>query len=165
MFLAVLAFSTASVKGHPQEAVGKTQPPSQARSKSPAGPATFNEAAPRSATDQSATDQFVEVSNEAGIHFTLTSGGLQKRYIIEAKGGGGVAWIDYNNDGFPDLFFVNGSTFEHWKCGDSPRSALYRNNGDGTFTTLAPAPAWIRPAGVWVCAWATTTTMASTICT
>jgi enediyne biosynthesis protein E4 len=45
-----------------------------------------------------------------------------------------VAWIDYNNVGFPDLFFVNGSTFEHWKRGDSPRSALYRNNGAGPFT-------------------------------
>jgi len=87
-------------------------------------------------TQNSALDQFVEVSKQAGIHFTLTSGGPEKRYIIEAKGGGGVAWIDYNNDGFPDLFFVNGSTFENWKRGDSPRSALYRNNGDGTFTDV-----------------------------
>ncbi|MHB8653043.1 MAG: CRTAC1 family protein [Terriglobia bacterium] len=83
-----------------------------------------------------APDQFIEVSKQAGIHFTLTSGGPEKRYIIEAKGGGGVAWIDYNNDGFPDLFFVNGSTLEDWKRGDSPRSALYRNNGDGTFTDV-----------------------------
>jgi hypothetical protein len=79
----------------------------------------------------------VEVSAEAGIHFTLTSGGPEKRYIIEAKGGGGVAWIDYNNDGFPDLFFVNGSTFEHWKRGDSPPSRLYRNNRDGTFVDVS----------------------------
>jgi hypothetical protein len=83
-----------------------------------------------------ASDQFIEVSKQAGIHFTLTSGGPEKRYIIEAKGGGGVAWLDYNNDGFPDLFFVNGSTFENWKRGDSPRSALYNNNGDGTFTDV-----------------------------
>src|SRR5439155_26062489 len=89
-------------------------------------------AVPRSAT----LDQFVEVSGKAGIHFKLTSGGPEKRYIIEAKGGGGAAWIDYNNDGFPDLFLVNGSTFEHWKRGDSPPSRLYRNNGDGTFTDL-----------------------------
>jgi len=82
-------------------------------------------------------DQFVDVAGQAGIHFTLTSGGPEKRYIIEAKGGGGVAWIDYNNDGFPDLFFVNGSTFEHWRRGDSPRSRLYRNNGDGTFTDVS----------------------------
>src|SRR5206468_2316625 len=89
-------------------------------------------AVPRSAT----LDQFVEVSGKAGIHFKLTSGGPEKRYIIEAKGGGGAAWIDYNNDGFPDLFLVNGSTFEHWKRGNSPPSRLYRNNGDGTFTDV-----------------------------
>jgi hypothetical protein len=79
-------------------------------------------------------DQFVEVSEKSGIHFTLTSGGPEKRYIIEAKGGGGVAWIDYDQDGWPDLFLVNGSTFEHWKKGDSPRSRLYHNNRDGTFS-------------------------------
>ena len=81
-------------------------------------------------------DQFIEVASQAGINFKLTSGGLDKRYIIEAKGGGGVAWIDYNNDGFPDLFLVNGSTLENWKRGDSPSSRLYRNNGDGTFTDV-----------------------------
>ncbi|MBZ5562831.1 MAG: CRTAC1 family protein [Acidobacteriia bacterium] len=79
-------------------------------------------------------DEFVEVSKQAGIRFTLTSGGPEKRYIIEAKGGGGIAWIDYDNDGFPDLFLVNGSTFEHWRRGDSPPSGLYHNNRDGTFT-------------------------------
>jgi len=88
----------------------------------------------RNPVASSTADQFIEVSAKAGIHFTLTSGGPEKRYIIEAKGGGGVAWIDYNNDGFPDLFLVNGSTFEHSKRGSSPRSRLYRNNGDGTFT-------------------------------
>jgi len=82
-------------------------------------------------------DQFVEVSAGAGINFTLTSGGPEKRYIIEAKGGGGIAWIDYNNDNFPDLFLVDGSTFEHWRRGDSPRSRLYRNNGDGNFTDVS----------------------------
>ncbi len=86
-----------------------------------------------------ALDQFIEVSAKAGIRFELTSGGPEKRTIIEAKGGGGVAWIDYNNDGFPDLFLVNGSTFEQWKRGDSPLSRLYRNNGDGTFTDVSAA--------------------------
>ena len=84
-------------------------------------------------------DQFVEVSAKAGIRFSLTSGGPEKRYIIEAKGGGGIAWFDYDNDGYPDLFLVNGSTFEHWKRGDSPRSRLYHNNGDGTFTDVSAA--------------------------
>ena len=84
-------------------------------------------------------DQFVEVSAKAGIRFSLTSGGPEKRYIIEAKGGGGIAWFDYDNDGYPDLFLVNGSTFEHWKRGDSARSRLYHNNGDGTFTDVSAA--------------------------
>jgi len=84
-------------------------------------------------------DQFVEVSAKAGIRFSLTSGGPEKRYIIEAKGGGGIAWFDYDNDGYPDLFLVNGSAFEHWKRGDSPRSRLYHNNGDGTFTDVSAA--------------------------
>ena len=83
---------------------------------------------------QSPADQFIEVSQAAGIQFALTSGGPEKKYIIEAKGGGGIAWIDYNNDDYPDLFFVNGSTFEDWRRGTSPRSRLYRNNGNGTFT-------------------------------
>ena len=134
MFLAALALWAASVKGYPQEGVSKTQPSGVAGSTKPAGPPASGEPALRGGSPPNALDQFVEVSKEAGIHFKLTSGGLEKRYIIEAKGGGGVAWIDYNNDGFPDLFFVNGSTFEQWKRGDSPRSTLYRNKGDGTFT-------------------------------
>ena len=96
-------------------------------------------------------DQFVEVSVKAGIHFTLTSGGPEKRYIIEAKGGGGIARIDYDNDGYPDLFLVNGSTFAHWRRGDSPQSRLYRNNGDGTFTDVAYS------AGIGEVSWLLTT--------
>jgi len=86
---------------------------------------------------RASTDQFIEVSQEVGIRFALTSGGPDKRYIIEAKGGGGIAWFDYDHDDDPDLFFVNGSTFEHWRRGTSPRSRLYRNNGDGTFTDVS----------------------------
>lgn len=90
----------------------------------------------RTSTNPAALDQFIEVSEKSGIRFQLTSGGLEKRYIIEAKGGGGVAWIDYNSDGFPDLFLVNGSTFELSRRSASPPSRLYRNNGDGTFTDV-----------------------------
>jgi hypothetical protein len=86
-----------------------------------------------------AVDQFVEVSKPAGIHFTLSSGGPEKRYIIEAKGGGGIAWFDYDGDGNLDLFFVNGSTFADWRRGTSPRSRLYRNRGDGTFEDASHA--------------------------
>lgn len=91
----------------------------------------------RKASKSAALDQFVEVSKQAGIRFKLTSGGPDKSYIIEAKGGGGIAWIDYNNDGYPDLFLLNGSTFEDWRRGTSPRSVLYRNSRDGTFTDVS----------------------------
>ncbi len=101
----------------------------------------------------STSDQFVEVSRKAGIRFALSSGGPDKRYIIEAKGGGGIAWIDYDNDGDPDLFLVNGSTFEHWESGSSPRSRLYRNNGDGTFADVSSGSGLDRTGwGMGVCA-------------
>ncbi len=82
-------------------------------------------------------ERFVDVARQAGIHFTLTSGGPAKSYIIEAKGGGGIAWIDYNNDGYPDLFLVNGCTFELWRAHRCPRSHLFRNNRNGTFTDVS----------------------------
>lgn len=92
------------------------------------------------------------MSKQAGIRFTLTSGGAEKRFIIEAKGGGGIAWIDHDNDGFPDLFLVNGSTFEHWRRGDSPVSSLFRNNGDGTFADVSAASGLTRTGwGMGVC--------------
>ncbi len=93
--------------------------------------------AARGATPAESPDGFIEVSPASGIHFTLTSGGAEKRYIIEAKGGGGIAWLDYNRDGFPDLFFVNGCTYELWRSQRCPPSKLYRNNGDGTFTDVS----------------------------
>ena len=99
---------------------------------SPAPAAGLNGAEP-----SGALDQFIEVAKPSGINFKLTSGGPEKTYIIEAKGGGGIAWIDYNNDGYPDLFLVNGSTMENWRRGSSPRSHLYRNNRDGTFTDVS----------------------------
>jgi len=77
----------------------------------------------------------------------------REKYIIEAKGGGGIAWVDYDDDGFPDLFFVNGSTFEDWRRGTSPRSRLYHNNGNGTFTDVSAGSGLDRTGwGMGVCA-------------
>ncbi len=134
----ILAFVAASAAG-------------QRRTASPARPPATS--GPTRAAAQGSADQFVEVSQAAGIRFVLTSGGLEKKYIIEAKGGGGIAWFDYDNDGYPDLFFVNGSTFEDWKRGSSPQSRLYRNNRDGTFTDETPASGLHRTGwGMGVCA-------------
>ena len=67
---------------------------------------------------------FVDVTAKAGITFLHTSGATPQKYMFETFGSG-VAWIDFDNDGFVDLYFINGAP------GSS--NALYRNNGDSTF--------------------------------
>jgi hypothetical protein len=85
--------------------------------------------------EQAGTPMFLDVTRAAGIDFHLTCGGPQKLYIMESMCGG-VAFIDYDNDGWPDIFLVNGSTLEDMKTGKGPTSKLYHNNHDGTFTDV-----------------------------
>ncbi len=84
---------------------------------------------------------FTDVSQAAGIHFRHVSGDPEKKYIFEAKGGG-VGLLDYDNDGFLDIYFVNGNTLEDIRRGVSHENALYHSNGDGTYTDVT------RQAGV-----------------
>jgi len=60
-----------------------------------------------------------------------------KKYIIETTGTG-VAIFDYDNDGWPDIFMVNGTTLDGFPAGKTtaPSNHLYRNNHDGTFTDV-----------------------------
>jgi hypothetical protein len=54
--------------------------------------------------------------------------------------GCGCAFFDYDNDGWLDIFLVNGTRFEaDWKAGEAPVSRLYKNNRDGTFTDVTIA--------------------------
>ena len=81
---------------------------------------------------------FEEVAQKAGIDFRHVSGGAAKDYLLESVGGG-VAVFDYDNDGWLDIYFVNGSTFEALdKPGASParRNKLFRNKRDGTFSDV-----------------------------
>ena len=78
---------------------------------------------------------FVDVAQAAGIDFHLTCGGPEKRYIMESMCGG-IAVLDYDNDGWMDIFLVNGSTIEDLKTGKCHPSKLYHNNHDGTFTDV-----------------------------
>ena len=73
---------------------------------------------------------FTDVTRAAGIDFHLTCGSPQKLYIMETMCGG-VAFIDYDNDGWPDIFLVNGSTLEDSKTGKGPASKLYHNLSHG----------------------------------
>jgi enediyne biosynthesis protein E4 len=81
-------------------------------------------------SSQSAPDhvgRFVDVTTDAKIGFVHKSGASPDKFMVETFGSG-VAWIDYDNDGFADLYFVNGAP------GSS--NALYKNKGDGTFTDV-----------------------------
>jgi hypothetical protein len=79
---------------------------------------------------------FNDVAPQAGLNFVNVSGGLRtKKYLLETTGNG-LAWIDYDRDGYPDLFLVTGTTIEGFPAGREPTNRLYHNNGDGTFTDV-----------------------------
>ena len=82
--------------------------------------------------------QFRDVTAKAGIKALIISGGARKNYVLEVNGSG-ACWFDYNNDGYMDLYLVNGSTLEELqgkKPASAHRSYLYRNNKNGTFTDV-----------------------------
>jgi len=81
--------------------------------------------------------QFVNVAKEAGLTIPNVWGGADhKRYIIEAKGSG-IAFFDYDQDGWLDIYLTNGTRLDaKWAPGQEPTSHLYKNNRDGTFTDV-----------------------------
>jgi len=80
------------------------------------------------------TVTFRDVTAQAGIHFTHTNGAFGKKWLPETMGPG-CAFIDYDNDGYPDILLVNS---EDWPGhGKTPATMkLYHNNHDGTFTDV-----------------------------
>src|SRR6266853_3259337 len=80
---------------------------------------------------------FADDTKKSGLDkFRHVSGSPDKNLILEAPGSG-VAIFDYDNDGWPDIYLVNGSTFDALRGKEKPlRAALYHNNHDGTFTDV-----------------------------
>jgi hypothetical protein len=78
--------------------------------------------------------EFVDVTAQAGIHFKHHTGAFGKKYLPETMGSG-VCFIDYDNDGWQDIFFVNSMDWPEHQTGKS-YPALYHNNHDGTFTDV-----------------------------
>src|SRR5262245_39329295 len=79
---------------------------------------------------------FREVTAGSGVTFRHVDGATDYHYVPEIMGGG-VAWLDYDNDGYYDLFLVQSGPFPaDPKAPPAPASRLYRNNGDGTFTDV-----------------------------
>jgi enediyne biosynthesis protein E4 len=80
---------------------------------------------------------FTDVAKKAGLTMVNTFGGVTtKKYIIETTGTG-VAIFDADNDGWPDIFIVNGTKLEGEKAaGEAASNHLYHNNHDGSFTDI-----------------------------
>jgi len=81
--------------------------------------------------------QFIDVAEHAGLTMPNVWGGVDhKRIIIETKGSG-LAFFDYDNDGWLDIYLTNGNRLDaHWPAGKEPTTHLYKNNRDGTFTDV-----------------------------
>lgn len=84
-----------------------------------------------------ATASFRDVSARAGLGSVIVSGGPKKNYVLEVNGSG-VCWIDYDQDGWTDLYLVNGATLANLQGREQQRTTnhLYRNNRDGTFSDV-----------------------------
>ena len=93
---------------------------------------------------------FVDVAKEAGLTVPNVWGGVKsKKYIVETKGNG-LAFFDYDNDGWLDIYLTNGVRFEEtYTPENAPIQHLYKNNRDGTFTDVT------EKAGVGRTGWGT----------
>jgi enediyne biosynthesis protein E4 len=94
-------------------------------------PASSRQTAPQTSAP---LPQLVDITGSTGIKFEHLSSPEQK-YIVESMSGG-VALIDYDRDGWPDIYFTNAQSVEMALSGSKARSALYHNNHDGTFTDV-----------------------------
>ena len=76
-----------------------------------------------------------DVTRAAGLKFKQDGTATEQKHYLETMGTG-VAWIDYDQDGLMDLFFVQSAATDFYKPQHPLRCALYHNNGDGTFTDV-----------------------------
>lgn len=79
--------------------------------------------------------QFTDVTQEAGIDWSHENGATPQKYFIETMGGGG-AFLDFDNDGWLDIFLVDSGSHVYSETESPAHPALYKNNGDGSFTEV-----------------------------
>src|SRR5215468_10610533 len=85
--------------------------------------------------DPAISVRYTDVRQAAGITFRQDGTGTDEKYYLETMGTG-VGWLDYDQDGLMDLYFVQTAATDVYKPRTPLRSSLYRNNGDGTFTDV-----------------------------
>ncbi len=98
-----------------------------------------------------ATVVFSDITKQAGLDkFVNRSGAPEKKTILETIGSG-VALLDYDNDGWLDIYLLNGSTVAAMKGKEAPpRAMLFHNNHDGTFTDVTDkSGSRKRAVGIW----------------
>lgn len=115
-----------------------------------AGPVLLGEGA-ASTNDPLPGVRFEEIAEKVGVRFRHLSGGPKKDYIVESKGGG-VTVLDYNNDGWLDIYLVSGTTFDRYNktiasSEDAPRNALFKGTKEGYFVDVTESsgtgdPGW-----------------------
>jgi hypothetical protein len=133
LLAALLALSGCQQKqpGEPQPAPVAPSPAAAATESQPAPPPL---AASANLPRPSGSIEFTDVTAQSGIHFKHNSGAFGKKYLPETMGSG-VCFLDYDNDGWQDIFLVNSMDWPGHKSGKS-LPALYHNNRDGTFTDV-----------------------------
>jgi hypothetical protein len=137
---------TASPAASDSNADGKASNPETAKPEPPASVSSNNSSSsltPAPVTSSPAVRpsgpiQLTDVTAAAGIHFKHNSGVFGKKYLPETMGSG-VCFIDYDNDGWQDIFLVNSKDWEGHKVAGPSYPALYHNNHDGTFTDVTRA--------------------------
>jgi hypothetical protein len=95
---------------------------------------------------------FTNIARAAGLaHKTIYGDERRNKYLLETTGCG-VAWFDYDHDGWLDLFFVNGTRLNGFPKGQEPTAHLYRNNRNGTFSDVTKQAGLVRTGwGQGVC--------------
>ncbi len=84
---------------------------------------------------ETAQIEFVDITDEAGIDFRHVNAATGQKYLIETMGPG-CAFLDYDGDGYLDIYLVNGAPLPGFQSEVPPANALYRNNHDGTFSDV-----------------------------
>jgi enediyne biosynthesis protein E4 len=151
MVCCALVIGSALVVGCKQKpAEERATPPAEAQPPASSSSSTSTPSAPTAEPSSSASSgtpigasasrpsgpiEFTDVTVQAGIHLKHNTGAFGKKYLPETMGSG-VCFIDYDNGGWQDIFFVNSMDWPGHGSGEKSYPALYHNNRDGTFTDV-----------------------------